>query len=119
MYLTQDLEVLIRRVYLEAHVKTLQEVLARGLELESILWSTRRVRSPFDAWTSYRAKWGRMESSSTQSHHSLPQPHLSPPLGVFQGNCFGCGHPGHSRRYWPQGRFLINEASRWYQYPCY
>ncbi|MPC33771.1 hypothetical protein E2C01_027133 [Portunus trituberculatus] len=48
--------------------------------------------------TPYRAKQRHMENSLTHSRRSSPtQSHYSPPLGVFQGNCFGCGRPGDSR----------------------
>ncbi|MPC69639.1 hypothetical protein E2C01_063869 [Portunus trituberculatus] len=70
------------RVYIQqVHMKTLQEALARGLKLESILQSTKRVTSPNDTKTPYRAKRRHMERSPVQSHRSSPQPRRSPPRG--------------------------------------
>ncbi|MPD02224.1 hypothetical protein E2C01_097791 [Portunus trituberculatus] len=53
----------------QAHVKILQEALVRGLELESILWSTRRVSSTSDIWIPYRA-------GQAGTYEELPRPAL-------------------------------------------
>lgn len=119
--LAQDLEVLVRRAYPEAgeelitillrdqfvdaidnqqlriyvqqaHPKDLQEALARGLELESFLRTTREKPSGNHSPYKVKAKKGSVGKSSSSP---------SPPPGEFKGNCFSCGQQGHSRKYCP------------------
>ena len=122
--LAQDLEVLVRRAYPEAseemitillrdqfvdaidnqqlriyvqqaHPKDLQEALARGLELESFLRTTRERPTGKYGPHKVKAKKGKVVKSPSSP---------SPPPGEFHGNCFGCGQKGHSRKYCPQGK---------------
>lgn len=140
-HLAQDLEVLVRRAYPEAgedmlqillrdqfvdavdnvqvrvyiqqaHVTTLQEALARGLELESILRSSARGTRASDSLGPVKARKGRVRSPLT----ARPR---SPPPGVFRGNCFRCGQLGHSRKYCPNGESQARSPPRRFQYrPC-
>ena len=100
------------RVYIQqAHVQTLQEALARGLELESILRSNpRKVTSYPDTPAPFRARRGFSSSSPSTSQ--------SPPPGEFRGNCFGCGQQGHSRRYCPQKNQGKNTPGQYRYRPC-
>lgn len=119
--LAQDLEVLVRRAYPEAgeelitillrdqfvdaidnqqlriyvqqaHPRDLQEALARGLELESFLRTTREKSSGNQPPHKVKARKGSVGKSPSRS---------SPPPGEFKGNCFSCGQQGHSRKYCP------------------
>ncbi|KAK8407598.1 hypothetical protein O3P69_002272, partial [Scylla paramamosain] len=121
--LAQDLEVLVRRAYPEAseemitillrdqfvdaidnqqlriyvqqaHPKDLQEALARGLEMESFLRTTRE--RPSGNYVPQRVK---AKKGAVQKAYSSP----SPPLGEFRGKCYSCGQQGHTKRYCPQG----------------
>lgn len=123
--LAQDLELLVRRAYPEAsedmitvllrdqfvdaidhpqiriyvqqaHPKDLQEALARGLELESFLRTTReRPNRNYAGPHKVRARKGRV---------GTPRSRSPPPSGGFRGNCYSCGQPGHSRKYCSQGK---------------
>ncbi|XP_063875862.1 uncharacterized protein LOC135108633 [Scylla paramamosain] len=121
--LAQDLEVLVRRAYPEAseemitillrdqfvdaidnqqlriyvqqaHPKDLQEALAKGLEMESFLRTTRE--RPSGNYVPQRVK---AKKGAVQKAYSSP----SPPLGEFRGKCYSCGHQGHTKRYCLQG----------------
>lgn len=140
--LAQDLEVLVRRAYPEAseemitillrdqfvdaidnqqlriyvqqaHPKDLQEALARGLEMESFLRTTRE--RPSGNYVPQRVK---AKKGAVQKAYSSP----SPPLGEFRGKCYSCGQQGHTKRYCPQGsssRKAVNGRAGQYQYkPC-
>ncbi|KAK8377054.1 hypothetical protein O3P69_013598 [Scylla paramamosain] len=140
--LAQDLEVLVRRAYPEAseemitillrdqfvdaidnqqlriyvqqaHPKDLQEALARGLEMESFLRTTRE--RPSGNYVPQRVKAKR---GAVQKAYSSP----SPPLGEFRGKCYSCGQQGHTKRYCPQGSSsgkAVNGRAGQYQYkPC-
>ncbi|KAK8373004.1 hypothetical protein O3P69_012493 [Scylla paramamosain] len=140
--LAQDLEVLVRRAYPEAseemitillrdqfvdaidnqqlriyvqqaHPKDLQEALARGLEMESFLRTTRE--RPSGNYVPQRVK---AKKGAVQKAYSSP----SPPLGEFRGKCYSCGQQGHTKRYCPQGSSsgkAVNGRAGQYQYkPC-
>ena len=141
--LAQDLELLVRRAYPEAgedmitillrdqfvdaidhqqmriyiqqaHPKDLQEALARGLELESFLRTTReRPNGNYAASPKVKARKGRVGTPPSSS---------SPPPGDFWGKCYSCGQPGHSRKYCSQGKSSSKTDSAGtgqYQYkPC-
>ncbi|KAK8389181.1 hypothetical protein O3P69_020863 [Scylla paramamosain] len=140
--LAQDLEVLVRRAYPEAseemitillrdqfvdaidnqqlriyvqqaHPKDLQEALARGLEMESFLRTTRERPS-----RNYVPQRVKAKKGAVQKAYSSP----SPPLGEFRGKCYSCGQQGHTKRYCPQGsssRKAVNGRAGQYQYkPC-
>lgn len=123
--LAQDLELLVRRAYPEAsedmvtillrdqfvdaidsqqlriyvqqaHPKDLQEALARGLELESFLRTTReRPSAGLAPSHKVKARKGRVGTPPSTS---------PPPSGVFRGKCYTCGQVGHSKRYCSQGK---------------
>ncbi|XP_063877118.1 uncharacterized protein LOC135109619 [Scylla paramamosain] len=120
--LAQDLELLVRRAYPEAsndmvtillrdqfvdaidhqqmriyvqqaHPKDLQEALARGLELESFLRTTRELpNGNYAAPHKVKARKGRM---------GTPPPSSSPHLGRLRGKCFSGEQMGHSKKYCP------------------
>ena len=100
------------RVYIQqAHIQILQEALAKGLELESILRShPRKVTSYHDTPAPFRVRRGFRRSSSSESQ--------SPPPGEFRGNCFGCGQPGHSRRYCLQKKQGRTTPEQYKYHPC-
>ena len=126
-HLAQDLEQLVRRAYPEAgedmitvllrdqfvdavdhpqikifirqaRVKNLQEALARGLEMESLM---RTSGERLTGEGVYRARQGRVRTTPPRSP---PHSRSPPPPGTFSGKCYSCGQQGHSRRYCPQGR---------------
>lgn len=76
------------RIYIQqAHVKNLQEALARGLEMESFLRTSPGRRSPVPVpGKSVRVRKGRVQQPSPRSP---PSPRAS------RGNCYGCGQQGH------------------------
>ncbi|KAK8375220.1 hypothetical protein O3P69_009716 [Scylla paramamosain] len=102
------------RIYVQqAHPKDLQEALARGLEMESFLRTTRE--RPSGNYVPQRVK---AKKGAVQKAYSSP----SPPLGEFRGKCYSCGQQGHTKRYCPQGSSsgkAVNGRAGQYQYkPC-
>ncbi|KAK8376506.1 hypothetical protein O3P69_009860 [Scylla paramamosain] len=94
------------RIYVQqAHPKDLQEALARGLELESFLRTTRELpNGNYAAPHKVKARKGRM---------GTPPPSSSPHLGRLRGKCFSGEQMGHSKKYCPvTGRSSVPTSQR-------
>ncbi|KAG0718583.1 Gag-Pol polyprotein [Chionoecetes opilio] len=124
-HLAQDLEQLVRRAYpgasedmitlllrdqfvdavnhpqtkiyiQQAHVENLQQALARGLEMESFLRTSREVEGPTHRpRTMFKARKWHVQSPPASPISSA---------GALHGNCFRCGQQGHWKRECPRQR---------------